>query len=77
MKYFCEKSVNLEGKEIKMELLIVKADAVAVFDDYCGKYLKYISPERQARVERMRSEISVNSVLLTAVTKLSGPSMEP
>ena len=48
--------MNLEGKEIKMELLIVKADAVAVFDDYCGKYLKYISPERQARVERMRSE---------------------
>jgi len=39
-----------------MEILVVKADPEADFDSYCGRFVKYISPERRERVERMRSE---------------------
>lgn len=39
-----------------MRVLVVKADTGRNFEEYCGNFVKYISPERQARVGRMRSE---------------------
>ena len=46
---------NCRGRR-QMEILVVKADPEADFAACCGRYVKYISEERQARVERMRSE---------------------
>ncbi len=54
-----------------MELLTVRADTGVNFDEYCGKYLKYISPERRERVERMRSERDrITSVLAELTVRL-------
>ncbi len=39
-----------------LNIIVVRADISRDFDGYCGKYLKYISDERRARTERMRSE---------------------
>lgn len=39
-----------------MKVLIVKADTERSFDEYCGKYVRFVSDERRARLDRMRSE---------------------
>jgi len=39
-----------------LKVLIVKADTGRSFDEYCGKYVRFVSDERRARLERMRSE---------------------
>ena len=55
----------------QMEILVVKADADADFDTCCGGYVKYISPERRERVERMRSERDrITSVLAELTVRL-------
>lgn len=54
-----------------MEILVVKADPEADFDSYCGRFVKYISPERRERVERMRSERDrITSVLAELTVRL-------
>ena len=54
-----------------MEILVVKADPEADFDSSCGRFVKYISPERRERVERMRSERDrITSVLAELTVRI-------
>ncbi len=55
-----------------MEIIVVKADPEADFDSCCGRFVKYISPERRERVERMRSERDrITSVLAELTVRLN------